>query len=730
MSTVEDSIQRGDPVETTQKLIDEEATRSRDALVAKARQLIELREQVGLWSDLLDMTDAFTFDKDDGVRAGPRSFFYNMQAAYGMALVRPGFASCAYINWQQLRLIRAYSRAFSLLNPYWWAIQQNRASYVVENGHTYNVVPRNKDAHPTDSQLQDVQDVIDELTVSNDWANYQREKLRRGDRDGEFFLRYFPNAITNDAGQRVLQVRFVEPLLVCDPPGIGPEGDCWFGIQFNGDYENPTGYYVRPTDYLGADRDITASKWRKLITKDELQHRKYNVDKADPRGLPTTYAIAPRLEQAQRTLIAMGKLVHYREKIALIRKHINATLSTVQAFLGTKRNSSSVESFRNIEDMPDAAIIDSSDQTNYEFPSQHVDTDKIVFAVKAELQSAAASLGMAEFMVSADSSTGSFAAVMVAESPSVKTFHRLQQAMIRDDQEVFKKAIELAIEDGRLSGDILKQVKILATPPRLLDRNRIQETQADDLLVKDGAMSRKTMMMRAGLNPSDEEREVEKERKQDIDNQNEIMASGQPLSIGAGRTQAGRQKVTGRPISAKDEPGVKANPQKAEEGLMESEKETPDKPTQEDIAMAAQIIPDGWLERAKAEILGLAGLSTLQREIQEYEPGIKGIYLGIVDGQQVWAVDMDAVMVKYNAPDFVVAGNSERWDFVPSDKILVDLSFNAADKAHDILHELIEQRLMRAGWAYARAHRYANLGPGCEMEWLLSLRPELKALMQ
>jgi capsid protein len=726
MSRIEESVERGDPLETTQQLIDEQATRNREALVAKARQLVELKEQFGLWSDLVDMTDSFTFDKEDGVRAGPRSFFYGMSQAYGMALVRPGFSSCAYINLQQLRLIRAYSRAFSLLNPYWWAIQHNRASYVVENGHTYTVGPRNPKEKVEDGALQDVQDVIDELCLSNDWTNYQREKLRRGDRDGEFFLRYYRDTKQNDDGQRILQVRFVEPLLVWDAPGNGPEKDCWFGVQFKGDYEDPQGYYVRPADYLGTSDETMNARWATMIARENIQHRKYNVDKADPRGIPTTYAIAPRLEQAMRTLVAMGKLVHYREKIALIRKHINATLSTVHAFLGTKRSTSPVDSMINVEQIPDAAILDSSDQTAYEFPSQHVDTDKIVFAVKAELQASAASLGLAEFMVSADSSTGSFAAVMVAESPSVKTFSQLQQDMIRDDQEVFREQIKMAIEDGRLPSDTLKKIKVIATPPRIIDRNRIQETQADDLLVKDGAMSRKTMMVRAGLNPNDEEKEVEKDQEADLEKQKALAAAMPQPTAGPGRTQAGSQKVTGRPLSAKDEPGPKVNPQKASEGLEESEKETPDKPTEEDLRMAAQILPDGWLEKTKQEILAL--VKWTQPGASECEPGIKGYPCGTVDDQNVWAVDMDAVMVKYNAPDFVVAGNSERWDFVPADKILVDWSFSPTDKAHDVLHELIEQRLCRAGWAYARAHRYANLGPGCEMDWLLVLRPELKAL--
>lgn len=565
MTPIEESVARGDSADTTQKIIDEQADMQRLSLVTKARRLYELREQCDLWEDVMNMTDSFSFDREDGVVAGPRMAFYSMAQAYGNALVRPSATSCAYINWQQLRIIRAYSRAFCLVNPYWWAVQRSRASYTVGCGHTYSVAPKNPKNPVDDTVLSDVQEVIDELCEANNWSEYQREKLRRGDRDGEFFLRYYRD--NEVEGNRVLQVRFVEPLLVCDPPGIGPEQEVWFGVQFKrGDYQNAQGYYVRNTNYLGSDNNDDA--WRRMIAKSEIQHRKYNVDLDSPRGIPLTYPVAPRLEQALKTLGAMGKLVHYREKIALIRKHINATISTVQAYLGAKTNRTSpIDSIYNVEQLPDSAILDTNDSTQYEFPSQHVDTDKIVFAVKAELQAVAAATGLADFMVSADSGGSNFASSMVSEGPAVKSFSELQADMIRDDQEVFREAMRMAIEDGRLPADTIKKVKILANAPKLVERNRIQDTQADDLLLKDGAMSRKTMRLRAELDPEAEEEQVQKEQKQDDERAEKQMkaqiANAPAPTNGTGkRTQASRQKVTARPFSADQEPGPSNNPQK------------------------------------------------------------------------------------------------------------------------------------------------------------------------
>jgi len=157
-----------------------------------------------------------------------------------------------------------------------------------------------------------------------------------------------------------------------------------------------------------------------------------------------------------------------------------------------------------------------------------------------------------------------------------------------------------------------------------------------------------------------------------------------------------------------------------------------DKPTKEDIAMAEKILTDDWKEATKKELLSLPRFPHSPREDgvkQEIEPGIEAVYLGIVDKQAVYAVDPDAVMAKYNCADFVVAGNSEKWKgIVPDNMIYIDWSYNPPDASHDGLHECGEFRLCQAGWTYLRAHKYSNWGPGMEMEWLLELRPELKAL--
>jgi len=721
MATVDESLSQGDAPDITQRLIDEQETYRRATLVEKAEKLRRLDEEFALWDDLLTLSDAFTFDREDGkLTPGPRMQFYGFAAAFNMGLIRPSATACAYITLQQLRIIRAFSRAFCLLNPYWWAIEHNRKTYVIGDGHQY-AFDAQKGKVVSDSEIADVERIVKRTCDWNEWPLLQAEMQRRADRDGEWFLQIETD--TNEEGKRVLDLSFIEPLLVWDPPEKSAAQDVWFGCQFRKNkYKRAIGYYIRPTDYLGGTNGIDTAAWRQMHTRKEILHRKYNVDISSPRGIPTTYSIFPRLDQGLKTLTSMGRLVDFRAKIGLIRRHLNATLSSVNAYLGQKRgdNSSAAGPMRNLEMLPYGAVIDTNDATQYDFPTQNLEVDKMMWAVRGELQCAAAATGLLDAMISADNSQNSFASGMISEGPVDKTMRYLQGEVKRNSHLILVRAIQLAIEDDELPGDILERLKIEHIAPLVIARNRIQEVQADQLLVQSKAMSPQTMGLRHNVDPNVEIPKIKQHEKDfpPLD----TKAAGGPVG---NRQMAGRQKVTARPFRADDEPAPRAHPQRSQEGLEEAADShySQDKPAGEDWAMVAKILPDGWAERTKGEILALA---TENLAAAEYAPGAQGYYMGDVDGQQVWSVDMTTFRVQYGIADILVAGNSALYDWIPADRIYVDRDFKPQAKGHCIYHEAIEARLMSFGWAYARAHRMAG---AMELEWLLDdLRPELADL--
>ena len=475
--------------------IQDDYSARRAMLSAELDKLSKLSEAADMFGRIVDMSDIASFD-------GPSNFGMLFDEATGQsrAFIYPSATAAVYINETELKQLRATSRAFAIRNPYWLAAEHNIISYVVGPGHSYKVVPMDPAADASDPDLKelmiDVMHEIDAFCRANRWGTRQAERRRRLERDGEFFLRFFENSADG-----ILRVRFVEPLLVATPPGKGPEQDVWFGIQYAGDYEDPQGYYIRPANYLGSS-DPQSSQWTTMVSTDEILHRTANVDMSSPRGLPTTFFVMARCRQALRTLSNMGALVEFRAKIALIRRHVNATASTVRSLLSAKPQAAAcgiAGPTETIHRYPQAAILDASDQTTYEFPTAQTDVSSIVSSIQAELRSVAAALGLPEYMVSADASNANFSSTMVAEGPAVKTFEVMQQAMIDDDLVIIDRALQLAADKDRLPSDVLEQIDVDAEPPLIISRDRLKDTQSDEILATNKVLSRKTWATRNNL---------------------------------------------------------------------------------------------------------------------------------------------------------------------------------------------------------------------------------------
>jgi hypothetical protein len=128
-----------------------------------------------------------------------------------------------------------------------------------------------------------------------------------------------------------------------------------------------------------------------------------------------------------------------------------------------------------------------------------------VTVLQAELRAIASRLVMPEFMLSSDASNANYSSTMVAEGPATRMFERMQHEMIEDDLAVMRHVVSAAAAAGRLPARALAGVQIRAVPPPLAVRNRLQEAQADQILVRSGAMSVQTMAMRSGLDPDHEQ---------------------------------------------------------------------------------------------------------------------------------------------------------------------------------------------------------------------------------
>jgi capsid protein len=388
---------------------------------------------------------------------------------------------------QQLAQIRDQCRALAVSNEFAINGHENRISYIVGSGHAYRAVAKTQqDAEPL---AREVQAILDEFVRLNHWHNRQQEIVRRKDRDGECFLRLF------SAADGTTRVRFVEPDQIASPSDRIGDPSARFGVQTDpDDVETVLGYWIDG----------------RLVDAAEIQHRKANVDANVKRGLPLFFPVRKNLRRAEKLLRNMSVVAEIQSAIAVIRKHRAATAAGLEQFVAGQADLSvtSATSGRtsHFQRYAPGTILDAVAGTEYEFPAAGIDAGRYVIVLQAELRAIASRLVMPEFMLSSDASNANYSSTMVAEGPAVKMFERLQHEMLADDIELFRRVLRHAVYAGRLSSEALAAVDIRGIPPTLAVRDRLKDAQADQILVRNGAMSVATMAMRSGLDPEQEER--------------------------------------------------------------------------------------------------------------------------------------------------------------------------------------------------------------------------------
>jgi hypothetical protein len=170
----------------------------REELVARTLRAENrvLREALEVFDHYVDPLDAYREEGELWNGAG------NLSGQAG-TLSYGGFRSEA-----ELAAARNACRALAMSNEFAINGHENRISYLVGSGHRYQVVPRKGAASdgwgvpnreesagsPLDthqSHLESAQAILDEFVRDSSWHRRQQEIVRRRDRDGEAFLRFF-----------------------------------------------------------------------------------------------------------------------------------------------------------------------------------------------------------------------------------------------------------------------------------------------------------------------------------------------------------------------------------------------------------------------------------------------------------------------------------------------------------------------------------------------------------
>lgn len=427
-----------------------------------------------LWDDFVDPRDAYA--GDDGEWWAP------------LGASGDGRRADAPLDELGLARLRGECRRLAVHNEFAINGHENRVNYIVGAGHVYLATPR-KGRHASDALAGRVQAVLDEFQHENRWHSRQQEVVRRLDRDGEAFLRFFT------AGG-LTRVRFVEPDQVAAPERARHDPRARFGVVTErGDVERVAGYWVDG----------------RFVPGGEVQHRKANVDANVRRGLPLYAGVRSNLCRAERLLRNMSAVAEVQSAIALIRRHRTGTRTGVEQFADEAASSTRTGSDGRTERITQygpGAILDAPAGLEYEFPATGIDASRFVAVLQAELRAIAARLVMPEFMFTSDASNGSYASTMVAEGPAVRMFERLQANLMQDDCEVMWRVIDNAARAGRLPRDVREQIEIQITPPSLHVRDPLKEAQVNKIAHTVGVLSPQTWSQRLGLDYDQEQMNV------------------------------------------------------------------------------------------------------------------------------------------------------------------------------------------------------------------------------
>ena len=422
-----------------------------------------------------------------GAQRGEDGTWWNTPTVVGQPTTS---SSVPFATSDQLAEIREQCRRLATTNEFAINGIENRTSYLVGSGHVYRASAR-KGMEASAELEMEVQNVLDEFMHVNRWQSRQQEIVRRLDRDGEVFLRFFAD------GHGQTKVRFVEPDQVRTPRELANHAAASFGIQTEPhDVESVLGYFIdgQPVDAAN------------------IQHRKANVDANVKRGLPLYYPVRKNLRRIEKLLRNMSVVAEIQSAIALIRKHRGATRNGVEQFVADQSQvtSSTTANGRSkyLSQYAPGTILDAPAGLEYDFPVAGIDASNFVAVLQAELRAVAARLVMPEFMFTSDASNANYASTLVAEGPAVKMFERLQANLANDDCEVMWRVIENAARAGKLPTDVRRQIDLQITPPSLQVRDQLRACQIERTAFENGILSPQTWSLRMGLDYDQEQKNI------------------------------------------------------------------------------------------------------------------------------------------------------------------------------------------------------------------------------
>lgn len=386
----------------------------------------------------------------------------------------------------------------------------NRVAFTVGTGITYSIQPKKASDNETQAVIDRKQEtamlaqqLIDTFIEDNDWGEYEQELVEREDRDGEWFIRFFPQA------DGMLQFRTIEPDEVFTPQSMIDRKDIEMGVQCDiEDAQTILGYFVND----------------EFVDKSEIMHRKCNVDRNVKRGISTLWSVRKNFIRAEKLQRNMSTVASVQAALVAVRKFSNTSAKQAMDFIDRQANLSynpSVGNFsgggnvnikteaRKIDTWHPGTILNMPKGQELDLNVKGLDSSKFIAILQSELRAIAARFVMPEFMISSDASNANFASTMIAETPAVRQFQKKQAIYIKRGKKIMTMVLLNAIDVGLLPPDTMELINIDAHAPSLVVRDIKKETEARETKHNAGILSTQTWAAQEGLDYEQEQRNIQ-----------------------------------------------------------------------------------------------------------------------------------------------------------------------------------------------------------------------------
>lgn len=400
-------------------------------------------------------------------------------------------------NLQQWRNL---GRRVAFSNPFAINGHNNIANFTAGTGFTYKLTDP-KERTTLTKPIAQATEYWEQFHEDEGWDEKEREIITRSHRDGESYIRIFPEF------GATATVRFIDP---DDIQSDNPRA--------------PLGILTAPND---GQRIIGFYVDNVLIPADDILYFKRNTDSDVLRGIPTFLPVIEPLERAKKMLRVMAKMAEIQAAIAVVREHPEGTTGTKIAALATAMaqrtpTGQSGESVNQRQIQP-GTILDVPPGQKYHFPIAGQSADKLSVVISTLLRAAAARVSQPEFLFSMDASASNYASLQAAEVPGNRMFEVEQGWYARRFRAVFRRVVLMGVIKGELPASLLdRTLKYNVRGPAVKSRDEFSIARAREIERRNAILSRRTWAEQAGLDLDQEN----KRREADGDDEEAMGAAG------------------------------------------------------------------------------------------------------------------------------------------------------------------------------------------------------------